>query len=105
MSFLTSSMLDPIFDTTFGAADEAIISPAVGEDYTAPVILHLSVETIGEISGIEERTTVIEVRKSDLADSEAGLLQGTEVTVGGTTYTIQNLDREETYTMHYFVSS
>lgn len=105
MSFLTSAMLDPMFDTTFGAADEATISPASGSDYTAPVILYLGVSVVDSMAGIEERTTIVEVRKSDLADSDNGLLQGTEVIVGGTTYTIQSLERETTYTLIYFVSS
>jgi hypothetical protein len=104
MPFHSSSDLDAAFDTVGGFAWSSTVTPVSGSVYTAPAIIEKDVEFIDEDSGIRNRVTLLEFRKSDLADSEAGLSQGDRAQVGTRTYIIQSLEKETTYTMKYFVT-
>lgn len=97
-----SSLVDAAFDTTTGFAYSATINEP-GEavaDYTANVIRQHDVDVMSEESGIQVRTNTLEIRKADLNES-TGLPRDTLVTLDGTTYTIEQLLEESTYTLTY----
>lgn len=102
MAFHNNASLDAAFDTTYGAADPATVSPAVGDSYTAPCILKRDVEINDDSNGIVLRVTTLEFRKADLADPSAALLRGTLVVVGSKTHYIEELVQETTYTVTYY---
>lgn len=104
MPFHSDQGLDAAFNTTYGSATAGLVVVDGGDDYDVAAVVHKDVETLDDASGIEGRSTLLEFRKSELADPNAGLLMGTQVTIGTRTYTIQNLESESTYTMAYFVT-
>lgn len=103
MPFHSNSSLDAAFDTNHGAAYLATITPGAGDPYTAPGILEKNVEVIDESSGIRDRITLIEFRKADLSDSDAGLLRNDQITIDGKTYKVKELDEETDYLVKYEV--
>ena len=104
MPFHDSSILDPVFDTESGFAWACTVTPGVGSAYSAPAIREMEVEVVDEDSGIRQRVTLLEFRKSDLANPTVGLVQGDTALVDGRTYTIQSLEEETTYTYKYFAT-
>lgn len=104
MPFHSDAGLDAAFDTSYGSATDGSVVVDGGDNYAVAVIVQKDVDTLDETSGIEGRSTLLEFRKSGLADSSAGLLIGTQVIIGSRTYTIQNLESESTYTLIYFVT-
>jgi len=102
--FHDETFLDAHFDTSSGFAYASTVTPGVGDAYSAPCMVEKDVEFLDENSGIRQRVTLLEFRKSDLADSDAGLVQGDSVLIGTRTYTIQSLESESTYTLKYFVT-
>tara|TARA_R100000951_G_C2590703_1_gene164925 strand:- start:16 stop:333 length:318 start_codon:yes stop_codon:yes gene_type:complete len=102
MPFHDSTFLDAAFDTTYGAAYSATITPlAGGTPYTAPGIAKYNVEIFDEDQGIRDRKKTVEFRKADLADAAAGLLRNDSVLINSKTYKIKELDEESEYTLTY----
>ena len=104
MPFHDNAGLDAAFNTTYGAAYVATVTPLVGDAYDAPAILSYDVEMHDDNHGITQRTTTLEFRKADLADPSAGLLRGTTVLANGRTFYIEEMLAESTYTLTYYTT-
>ena len=101
MPFHSAADIATIFDSALGSSYDCVISPPVGDDYSAKAIREKDVEKIDDFGNIGERTTVLHFITSELPGQ---LARGTEVTLDGTTYTIETLMQQKTYVSSYTVT-
>ncbi len=101
MPFHSSADIETIFDTDFGDGYLAVVSPVSGSDYSVNVLRDKNVDKIDSFGNIHEKVTLLHFMNSSLP---AQLARGTEVTLDGTTYIIETLSKQDTYTSTYEVS-
>lgn len=101
MPFHSSEDFATIFDSTMGSGYDAVVSPPVGDDYSATVIPFRDVQKVDDFGNLSEKTTVLQILRSSLPGQ---LARDTTITVDGRTYTVESLLDQTTYIDTYEVS-